>query len=1227
MIDWQGYFPKRILDRGREYFSKGKVKGFVQTTDSCMARILGTQIYSTKIWGFRSGSLKFSCNCAYAKDGNLCKHEAALLFEWEKNKTGFPEEEVTPFIEKGDTYFVVRDLIEKYDIKTSDIKEAEKLLRQGKVRLKDVDLYYTSSYEGGALCISFTGEYLDSAYSRPVKISFTKEKIINANCSAFHQNRYAYYSYFSDYYNNLCSHEIALLFLADEYIKKYNPGDETDFNGDKILDKYKKISSIKTIDSNVEKKKILRLEPRLSYDGYRKNNKFDISFKIGADKVYVLKNINELVEAKNRYSSLKLGKNYAISFLTEEFDDVSQKYFQLIEDAKEKADIADQKLHEVDPYTRKQLILKDTINLDQSMIDEFYDIAKGQKVEFKDVYGVLENFNSGYIKIGDGKLHVSINIKEVFSESGAFIGLKISGNIPDTIKGKKYDYIIDEQKGVFARIDEIPEILKILVDNSSNGQISFTVGKKNLAEFYYRFLPELLECPQVDVIEENPDRIQRSLPPKGEITYYMDANSDEIIGKVSVKYGNEEIVLHPLRDQDFPLSDYRDSEYEQNAINALMKYLPDYMESEDAFICERTGDNVFNILSEGIKDIMFYGEVKASKDFENLRIRKTPKVKLGVSVESGILNLDISTDDMSEEELLGLLDSYKRHKKFYRLKNGEFVSLEHDETLEELTAAMDAMGITVKEFTEGKLHLPLYRAVYINRLLEEHDEIAAERDKNFKSLVRNFSQVKDSDIEVPSDLEKTLRGYQKYGYKWLHMITDLGFGGILADDMGLGKTLQMIALLLGRKNERSEDEEKLPSLVICPASLVYNWQEEFGRFAPSLKVDTVTGSMTERKNYLKNLSENIDKNKDIPDVLVTSYDLLKRDIALYEKIRIDIEVIDEAQYIKNASAAVSKSVKIINAAHRFALTGTPIENRLSELWSIFDFLMPGFLYTYDKFRDSLETPITKFKDEEATGRLKHMVGPFVLRRLKENVLKDLPDKIEEVRYARFEDSQRKLYDAQVTHMKKILQSQDYNSGKDKLKVLAELTKIRQICCDPELITTGFKGESAKRRAAMDLIESAIDGGHRMLVFSQFTSMLELLEKDLNKEGIDYYKITGQTSKEDRIKLVHAFNENEIPVFLISLKAGGTGLNLIGADVVIHYDPWWNLAAQNQATDRAHRIGQTKKVSVFKLIIKDTIEEKILKMQEAKKDLADAILSGEGESLSKLTKEELMDLLN
>ena len=433
--------------------------------------------------------------------------------------------------------------------------------------------------------------------------------------------------------------------------------------------------------------------------------------------------------------------------------------------------------------------------------------------------------------------------------------------------------------------------------------------------------------------------------------------------------------------------------------------------------------------------------------------------------------------------------------------------------------------------------------------------------------------------------------------------------------MGRGKTIQVLAVLLAAKEEGKTGT----SLVVTPASLVFNWGAEFEKFAPDLTVSLITGTQDERQKKIDAYQE--------ADVIVTSYDLLKRDIAFYEDKEFYYQIIDEAQYIKNHTTEAAKAVKVIHSRIRYALTGTPIENRLSELWSIFDYLMPGFLYTYDTFRKEMENPIVKNNDEKAMKRLQKMVGPFILRRLKEDVLKDLPDKLEEFRYVRLGDTQQKVYDGQVVHMKEQIARQNPEEfNKNKLQILAELTRLRQICCDPSLCFENYKGETAKLEACLELIQSAMDGGHRILVFSQFTSMLEILQKNLTNLGIAYFTITGSTSKEKRLELVKDFNEGDVPVFLISLKAGGVGLNLTGADVVIHYDPWWNLAAQNQATDRAHRIGQTKKVTVYKLIARHTIEEKIQKLQETKKNLADQVMSGESASLGGMSREEILELL-
>ena len=496
-----------------------------------------------------------------------------------------------------------------------------------------------------------------------------------------------------------------------------------------------------------------------------------------------------------------------------------------------------------------------------------------------------------------------------------------------------------------------------------------------------------------------------------------------------------------------------------------------------------------------------------------------------------------------------------------------------------LAELMKTLQLSPKEFVKGKMHIPAYRTLYLDQMLENNESIYSNRDRHFREIVKGFKTIKDADFEEPESLSGIMRNYQKNGYKWLRTLEAWKFGGILADDMGLGKTLQVIAVLLAAKEEKQSGT----SLVVAPA-----------------------------------------RNA---DVLVTSYDLLKRDIDQYYQKEFLYEIIDEAQYIKNHTTAAAKAVKVVNSRIRYALTGTPIENRLSELWSIFDYLMPGFLYGYDTFKKEMETPIVKNGDEAAMARLQKMVSPFILRRLKEDVLKDLPEKLEEIRYVKFEDTQQKLYDAQVLHMKEKLASQDEGEfNKNKLWILAELTKLRQICCSPSLCFENYRGESAKADACMQLIQSAIDGGHRMLLFSQFTSMLAILQDKLEKEGIEYFIITGETSKPKRQELVKKFNAGKTPVFLISLKAGGVGLNLTGADVVIHYDPWWNLAVQNQATDRAHRIGQTKKVTAYKLIARNTIEEKIQKLQETKRDLAEQIIGGEMGQLGSMSREDLLELL-
>ncbi len=373
------------------------------------------------------------------------------------------------------------------------------------------------------------------------------------------------------------------------------------------------------------------------------------------------------------------------------------------------------------------------------------------------------------------------------------------------------------------------------------------------------------------------------------------------------------------------------------------------------------------------------------------------------------------------------------------------------------------------------------------------------------------------------------------------------------------------------------------------------------------------------------VTSEIDEEK--TDVLITSYDLLRRDIDLYKYLSFECMVIDEAQFIKNQTTQLSKAVKSIRARFKAALTGTPIENRLSELWSIFDFCMPGYLFTYKSFRDRIEIPVTLKENTEEMTHLQRMISPFVLRRLKKDVLKDLPDKLEETIVARMTKEQDQLYRAYLQKVKLMVGgSSEEELKQERIAILAELTRLRQLCCDPGLLYENYDGGSAKADLVVEMIRSAAESGHKVLLFSQFTSMRDRLVKVFEKEGISHYLLTGSTKKEDRIRMVDAFQEDDTSVFCISLKAGGTGLNLTAADIVIHYDHWWNIAVQNQATDRAHRIGQKNVVTVYKLVMKDTIEERIIRLQQKKKELADQLLNSDVLSTPRLSKEELLELL-
>ena len=1045
-------------------------------------------------------------------------------------------------------------------------------------------------------------------------------------------------------HDTLCEHMLLLIRAAHTYAVKNAPSDLTDNAAASFFRSLQDNSHPLPHPREVlpEKRKVLTVAPRISVeDGIAK-----LTFKIGHAhaKPIICRNPSAMIHAYNEEQCFELSKKESVDFAKEDFTEESMPFFALMMRRFSDIQAINEKLLSKSYYTT-------TLNytyqqeLSGSLLDQFYDVAEGLQCEYQD----KSNGISTNLRIGHCDMSFPVEVNRLPDAHGAFVGVVVSGVAPVEIHGTTDTYILNQNylSRVSSKEERALAPFRAIADPS--GLFRFHVGLNHLQEFYYRVLPGLIESSCVQLIDHCSEEADAFLPPEPVFAFYCDLTDGILSVRTTVSYADKQFLLAPDPEKD---QEYHDIAQETRVIQALTGYVRQYNAQHQCFYSQVTEDEFFDFLRDGIPYLSHYGIVHGTDSFRLHRVQNAPQITVGVSVQSGLMDLSISSAGLSQNELLGLLESYHKKKKYYRLQSGDYIDLEHSSEIDDVLDFFQSLDLLPTQAIKEKIHLPLYRALYLERMLEEHENIISSRDRTYRALVKNFKTVKDADYEIPDSMRDVLRPYQAYGFKWLSTLANAGFGGILADEMGLGKTIQIISFLLSAK----ENANTKPSLVVCPSSLVFNWQEEFKRFAPQLSVQTITGTQQSRKEqfnaliYAPNTSlqaagsavnpsgrsrkrNSQDSSQDvspiqssIADVYITSYDLLKRDILQYETLDFYACILDEAQFIKNQTAAVSKTVKIIHADHRFALTGTPIENRLSELWSIFDFLMPGFLYSSSEFISRFENPITKSKDSEVTSRLKQMVSPFILRRLKSEVLKDLPAKLEEVRYARFGKEQQALYDAQVVHMRNMIQ-RGTASGEDKIRIFAELTHIRQICCDPSLLFDNYAGSSAKREVCMDLIDGAIDAGHRLLVFSQFTSMLELLERDLSAKKIEYFKITGATPKEQRLTLVHKFNEGTCPVFLISLKAGGTGLNLTGADVVIHYDPWWNLAAQNQATDRAHRIGQTRQVTVYRLIIKGTIEEKILELQDAKKDLADAIIEGRSENLMSMSKEELLALLS
>lgn len=674
-------------------------------------------------------------------------------------------------------------------------------------------------------------------------------------------------------------------------------------------------------------------------------------------------------------------------------------------------------------------------------------------------------------------------------------------------------------------------------------------------------------------------------------TVYFDSANSGITASIVAAYGTvtTRIGLEIPSDDKIIVRDY-------TAEADILSCFSDFSQTGGRFVLH--GDEkIYSFLRYTMPILKTKAKTVFSDSFGQLKISETMGISARVSYKIDLLEADFSTE-LSNDEMLGILAAVKLKENFYRRSDGSFISLENNDK-KYIFELLERLEFSPSELEGQRKQLPSYYSLYLNAL------DGVEKDESFIEYIENIKKIEPN---IPEHLNDVLRFYQKDGIKWLKQLSELGLGGILADDMGLGKTLQVLAFIEG-------EHPKNPALVVAPSALTYNWYSECTRFTPDLRVLVIDGTRDERAGLIEKVNEY--------NLIITSYPILRRDIALYQQHEFSYCFIDEAQYIKNPKTMNARSVKKVRASRKFALTGTPIENSLSELWSIFDFIMSGYLYDLRTFRNVYETPIVKDGNTDTSNDFRAKIKPFILRRMKSEVLSELPEKLEYTVYADLTPEQRKMYSSYLALAKN--RTISLLKEGNKIQILTLLMRLRQICCHPSLFDENYTYESGKLNLLMELVESAVSSGHRILIFSQYTSMLELIRSELSKKNTRCFYLDGKTPSYERLEMADRFNGGERNIFLISLRAGGTGLNLTGADMVIHYDPWWNPAAMDQASDRAYRIGQLKDVQVIRLAARGTIEERILRLQEAKRSLADDMITANNENFASLSNEEIMEL--
>ncbi len=916
------------------------------------------------------------------------------------------------------------------------------------------------------------------------------------------------------------------------------------------------------------------------------NSTNDIRLDLGIilNKVYPISNIQKFLECILKSADYNINKNINLSFTEGDFEISDNLFINMMLDIYSLYD-SNCILNSV--FCNQYIILNERLfHSFMKIINEKEFSIKFDDKKFYERKRIDEDLDISPIISSDDNnninLHLNIsNIINLFDDSPYFY---FDGNIYNTSKRFIQNYNC---------------LKSIITDNNTS---YFTIDENSKNKFLNNVIPKFSRYFKLKI-----DYLNKNTYVKCNPRFYIDRTSnDTIIIKPVFNYG--ELNINPLDTSQLNTSILRDYEKE-NKILVMLNNLCEYQNSIYYFI--NSPKKILEFKNLGIHNLKELGEIYYTKNFKEYKLISSSSYKTSFDIsENNLLNISFSFDGITNEELYVAIKNIRKGEQYLKLKDKGILNLDNA-YLNEINNILIDLDINEEYLKGDSLKVSKLHAFYLNDMYSESFRSLGELNKNanFLSIVSKLTNAKNIDVSPPMNLALSLRNYQIEGFKWLKTLKEYNFSGILADEMGLGKTIQTIAFL----QKEFENNSLQNSIIICPKSLIYNWFDEIKKFAPGLKVLIYSGNKSLRLQLIETFH--------MYDIILTSYGIIQKDILQLKDKKFNICIIDEAQNIKNKISKNTLSLKELRINHKFALTGTPIENSIDELWSIFDFLMPGYLYSYSKFKSI-------YSKCDNINNLNKKISPFILRRLKKNVLTELPPKIETKIMVELNEEQKKLYYSYVEKFKN-----DFEKNTDvnlKFKILSALTRLRQICCEPKIILNEYNHGSSKMEILMEILENNIKNNKKVIVFSNFTSVLNIIKTLLIKNNIRYTYLDGSTPAKERIDIVNKFNKDDSNVFLISLKAGGFGLNITSVEIVVHFDPWWNNAVENQATDRAHRIGQKNVIQVIKLITKGTIEEKIFDIQHKKNTLIKSIIKDnelDYNLISKMSIDELKSLFS